>query len=178
VKAAFLSRRLLLRSGLGVAAACAAGPAFAMAESRKLSLVNTHTGESLAVSYFQAGGYDTAGLEQVARVLRDHRTGDIHPIDPALLDLLHDLQALADRDDAFQVISGYRSPQTNRLLNARSNGVASRSLHMDGKAIDIRLTGFPTRKLHQLAMSLKRGGVGYYATSDFVHVDTGRVRYW
>lgn len=178
MKAAFLSRRLLLRSGIGVAAACVAGPAFAMAESRKLSLVNTHTGESLAVSYFQAGSYDTAGLEQVARVLRDHRTGDVHPIDPALLDLLHDLQALADRDDAFQVISGYRSPQTNRLLNARSNGVASRSLHMDGKAIDIRLTGFPTRKLHQLAMSLKRGGVGYYATSDFVHVDTGRVRYW
>lgn len=178
MKAAFLSRRLLLRSGLGVAAACAAGPAFAMAESRKLSLVNTHTAESLAVSYFQAGSYDTAGLEQVARVLRDHRTGDIHPIDPALLDLMHDLQALADRDDAFQVISGYRSPQTNRLLNARSNGVANRSLHMDGKAIDIRLTGFPTRKLHQLAMSLKRGGVGYYATSDFVHVDTGRVRYW
>lgn len=178
MKTTLISRRCLLRSGVGVAAAFAAGPALALTESRKLSLVNTHTGESLAVSYFKAGSYDSLGLEQVARVLRDHRTGDVHPIDPALLDLLHDLQALADRDDAFQVISGYRSPQTNSMLNARSSGVASRSLHMDGKAIDIRLTGFPTKKLHQLAISMKRGGVGYYATSDFVHVDTGRVRYW
>lgn len=178
MKATLISRRRLLRSGLGAAAALAAGPALAMAESRKLAFVNTHTGERLAVSYFQAGSYDAAGLEQVARVLRDHRTGDVHPIDPALLDLLHELQALTDRDDAFQVISGYRSPQTNGMLNARSSGVATRSLHMDGKAIDIRMAGFPTKKLHELAMSLKRGGVGYYAASDFVHVDTGRVRYW
>lgn len=173
-----LSRRQLLRSGIGAAAAFAAGPALAMAESRKLAFVNTHTGESLTVSYFHAGSYDATGLDQVARVLRDHRTGDIHPIDPALLDLLHDLQALAGRDDAFEVISGYRSPKTNSMLNARSSGVATRSLHMDGKAIDIRLPGFQTRKLQQLAISLKRGGVGYYAASDFVHVDTGRVRYW
>lgn len=173
-----ISRRQLLRSGIGTAAAFAAAPVLAMTESRKLAFVNTHTGESLAVSYFQAGSYDSVGLEQVARVLRDHRTGDIHPIDPALLDLLHELQALAGRDDAFEVISGYRSPKTNSMLNARSSGVATRSLHMDGKAIDIRLPGFQTRKLQQLAMSLKRGGVGYYAASDFVHVDTGRVRYW
>jgi len=173
-----LSRRHLLQRGFGAAAAFAAGPAFAMAESRSLSFLNTHTGESLAVSYFKAGSYDAVGLAQVAQVLRDHRTGDVHPIDPALLDLLHELQALAGRDDAFQVISGYRSPKTNGMLNARSSGVATRSLHMDGKAIDIRLPGFQTKKLHQLAVSLKRGGVGYYAASDFVHVDTGRVRYW
>lgn len=173
-----ISRRHLLRSGVGAAAAFAAGPALAMTESRKLAFLNTHTGESLAVSYFQAGSYDAIGLEQVARVLRDHRTGDIHPIDPALLDLLHELQALAGRADPFHVISGYRSPKTNGMLNARSSGVATRSLHMDGKAIDIRLPGFQTKKLHQLAVSLKRGGVGYYAASDFVHVDTGRVRYW
>jgi uncharacterized protein YcbK (DUF882 family) len=174
----FLSRRRLLRGGIGAAAAFVAGPALALTESRKLSLVNTHTGESLAVAYFQAGSYDPAGLERVAHVLRDHRTGDVHPIDPGLLDQLHDLQVLADRDDAFQVISGYRSPQTNGMLHSRSSGVATRSLHMDGRAIDIRLTGFPTKKLRDLALSLKRGGVGYYAASDFVHVDTGRVRYW
>lgn len=178
MRATLISRRHLLRSGIGAAAAFAAAPALAMTESRKLAFVNTHTGESLAVSYFHAGSYDSVGLEQVARVLRDHRTGDIHPIDPALLDLLHELQALAGRDDAFEVISGYRSPKTNSMLNARSSGVATRSLHMDGKAIDIRLPGFQTKKLQQLAMSLRRGGVGYYAASDFVHVDTGRVRYW
>lgn len=178
MKEMLLSRRHLLRGGIAVATAFTAAPALAVAETRSVSLVSTHTGESLAVSYFKAGSYDSLGLEQVARVLRDHRTGDVHPIDPTLLDLLHDLQVLADRDDAFQVISGYRSPQTNGMLRARSGGVATRSLHMDGKAIDIRLTGFPTKTLHQLAMSLKRGGVGYYATSDFVHVDTGRVRYW
>ncbi|MGE0029850.1 MAG: DUF882 domain-containing protein [Steroidobacteraceae bacterium] len=173
-----LSRRHLLQSGFGVAAAFAAAPALAVAETRGLSFMNTHTGESLAVSYFRAGTYDPAGLEQIARVLRDHRTGDVHAIDPGLLDLLHDLQVLADRDGAFQVISGYRSPQTNGMLHSRSSGVATRSLHMDGKAIDIRLTGFPTKKLRDLALSLKRGGVGYYAASDFVHVDTGRVRFW
>lgn len=173
-----LSRRHLLRGGIAATTALMAGPALALTESRQLSFVNTHTGESLTVDYFQAGSYDATGLEQVAHVLRDHRTGDVHPIDPGLLDLLHDLQVLADRDDAFQVISGYRSPQTNGMLRARSGGVATRSLHMDGKAIDIRLTGFATKKLRDLALSLKRGGVGYYATSDFVHVDTGRVRYW
>ena len=173
-----LSRRHLLQTGLGIAASFAAGPALAVAETRSVSLVSTHTGESLAVSYFQAGSYVTPALEQVAKVLRDHRTGSIHEIDPALLDILHDLRVLADRDDAFQVISGYRSPMTNDLLRTRSSGVATRSLHMNGQAIDVRLTGFPTKKLHQLALSLKRGGVGFYATSDFIHVDTGRVRFW
>jgi uncharacterized protein YcbK (DUF882 family) len=172
------SRRHLLQSGLGVAAAFVAAPALAVTETRTLSFVNTHTGESLAVSYFRAGTYVAAGLEQVARVLRDHRTGRVHAIDPALLDVLHDLQALADRDDNFEVISGYRSPETNGKLRSRSSGVASRSLHMDGKAIDVRLTGFPTKKLRELALSLQRGGVGYYAASDFIHVDTGRVRFW
>jgi uncharacterized protein YcbK (DUF882 family) len=173
-----ISRRRLLQSGLGVAASFAAAPVLAAAETRSVSFVSTHTGESLAVSYFQAGSYVTPALEQVARVLRDHRTGSIHAIDPALLDILHDLRVLADRDDTFQVISGYRSPKTNDLLRTRSGGVASRSLHMDGKAIDVRLTGFSTKKLHQLALSMKRGGVGFYAASDFIHVDTGRVRFW
>lgn len=173
-----ISRRRLLQSGLGIAASFSAAPVLAATETRSVSLVSTHTGESLAVSFFRAGNYVTPALEQIARVLRDHRTGSIHPIDPALLDILHDLRVLADRDDSYQVISGYRSPRTNDLLRARSGGVARRSLHMDGKAIDVRLTGFPTKKLHQLARSMKRGGVGFYAASDFIHVDTGRVRFW
>jgi uncharacterized protein YcbK (DUF882 family) len=173
-----LSRRHLLQAGLGAAVSFAAGPALAAAETRSVSLVSTHTGESLDISYFQAGSYLTPALQQVAKVLRDHRTGGIHAIDPALLDILHDLRVLADRDDAYQVISGYRSPETNQLLRSHSSGVASHSLHMDGMAIDVRLTGFPTKKLHELALSMKRGGVGFYPASDFVHVDTGRVRFW
>ena len=173
-----LSRRHLLQTGLGVAVSFAAGPALAVTETRSVSLVSTHTGESLDVPYFRAGSYVAPALEQVAKVLRDHRTGSIHSIDPALLDILHDLRALADRDDAFQVISGYRSPETNNLLRSHSSGVASHSLHMDGMAIDVRLTGFPTKKLHELALSMKRGGVGFYPASDFIHVDTGRVRFW
>lgn len=110
--------------------------------------------------------------------LRDFRTGEVHTIDPALLDVLFDLRTLADRDDVFQIISGYRSPTTNSQLRRKSGGVAKRSLHMDGKAVDIRLTGFPTRKLRDLALSLQCGGVGYYASSDFLHLDTGRVRFW
>lgn len=172
------SRRRLLGTGLGAAAGLVAGPVLAAVETRSLSFVNTHTGESLDVCYYRSGRYDASGLERVAHVLRDHRTGTVHAIDPGLLDLLHDLQALANRDDSFQVISGYRSPQTNNMLRSRSSGVASHSLHMDGKAIDVRLAGFPTKKLRNLALSMKRGGVGFYAASDFIHVDTGRVRFW
>jgi uncharacterized protein YcbK (DUF882 family) len=114
----------------------------------------------------------------VNRFLRDFRSGEIHPIDPRLLDILYQLQILADRAATYEVISGYRSPQTNAALHRVSAGVAEHSLHMEGRAIDVRMTGFPTRRLRDLAMSLGVGGVGYYARSDFVHLDTGRVRSW
>jgi len=147
-------------------------------QPRKLSFVHTHVDESLSVTYFNQGGYVTEGLSRLNHLLRDFRTQDVHPIDPRLFDVLYDLQVLADRDASYEIISGYRSPRTNAMLRNRSTGVATRSLHMDGKAIDVRLSGFPCKKLRNLALSMQRGGVGFYATSDFVHLDTGRVRSW
>lgn len=173
------SRRRFLQRSLLTVASLSAPVAFAQtAEARSLTFVHTHTGEHLVAPYYRAGCYQAACLLDVNHFLRDFRTEEVHSIDPALLDVLFDLQVLADREATFEVISGYRSPDTNSTLRSRSSGVASHSLHMEGKAIDIRISGFPTTKLRDHALSLKRGGVGYYAASDFVHVDTGRVRFW
>jgi len=146
--------------------------------SRCVSFVHTHTGETLRAAYFTDGSYQADCLARVDHLLRDFRTGDVHPIDPALLDILFDLQVRADRDEPFQVICGYRSPATNAMLHRRSEGVAVHSMHLEGRAIDIRLGGFSTGALASHARALGRGGVGYYPQSDFVHVDTGRVRSW
>jgi uncharacterized protein YcbK (DUF882 family) len=145
---------------------------------RTLSLVNTHTGEELTTEFFRAGSYADESLTALNHLLRDYRTGDVAPIDPRLFDLLHDMARLADREPRFEVISGYRSPATNAMLNARSSGVARQSLHMQGQAIDIRLAGYRTDRLRDLALSMRSGGVGFYRKSDFIHVDTGRVRTW
>lgn len=175
-----LSRRQLLGYGLAaVSLACMPRVLRAATDAtRSLSFVHTHTGETLSVAYCCNDVYDPQALAQVNHLLRDFRSGELHPIDPALLDVLHDLQVRADREAVFEIISGYRSPQTNSSLRSHSSGVAKRSLHMEGKAIDIRVTGYSTAKLRDLALGLQRGGVGYYKGSDFVHVDTGRVRAW
>ena len=146
--------------------------------TRALRLDNLHTNEKLSVEYFAAGRYLPDALSAVNHLLRDFRTGDVGTIDPALLDLLHGLAAKVGSQRAFHVISGYRSPATNETLRQRSNGVASSSLHLRGQAIDIRLAGVPLATLRDAARSLRSGGVGYYAASDFVHLDTGRVRSW
>ena len=147
-------------------------------ETRSLSFVHTHTGESLSAVYFRSGSYQSAGLEQINHVLRDFRTSEVHAIDPSVLDILFDLQVRMNREEPYQVISGYRSPRTNAALRRCSTGVAEHSLHMQGKAIDVRVSGFATRKLHELALQMGRGGVGFYPASDFVHLDCGRVRCW
>jgi uncharacterized protein YcbK (DUF882 family) len=147
-------------------------------DRRALSFVHTHTGETLSTIYFQNGNYLVPSLERVNHLLRDFRTNEVHSIDPALLDILFDLQARAHHAGPFEVISGYRSPQTNSALRRQSSAVAEHSLHMEGRAVDIRIKGFPTAKLRDIAIALHRGGVGFYAASDFVHVDTGRVRVW
>ncbi len=146
--------------------------------TRQLSLVNTHTGESLDACYFEAGEYVPAALDQLTHLLRDHRSGDAHPIDPQLFDVLFHVASRNDRDPHFEVISGYRSPASNAKLRANSSGVAEHSLHMDGKAIDVRLTGVDCARVRDVALSMACGGVGYYARSNFVHLDTGRVRAW
>jgi uncharacterized protein YcbK (DUF882 family) len=136
-----------------------------------LELTNTHTNEVAKVTRGE--------LSQFDHILRDHRTGEALEMDRALYDLLVDLAAAAGREPRYEIISGYRSPATNAKLAARpGSGVSSRSLHMLGRAIDVRLTGYPTAKLRDLALAMKRGGVGYYPSSDFVHLDTGRVRSW
>lgn len=146
--------------------------------ARALHFTHTHTGERLAIDYFSGGAYLPDALATVNVFLRDFRTGDVHDIDPALLDLLHNLAAMTETSKPFQVISGYRSPATNQMLRQHSEGVAAGSLHMTGHAIDIRLGDVPLAKLRHAALDARRGGVGYYPASDFVHVDTGRVRMW
>ena len=146
--------------------------------SRVLRLDNLHTNEKLSVEYFSAGRYLPDALSAVNHVLRDFRSGDVGTMDPALLDLLHGLAATVGSQRAFHVISGYRSPATNETLRHNSSGVASGSLHLRGQAIDIRLADVPLATLYDAARSMRSGGVGYYAASDFVHLDTGRVRAW
>ncbi len=173
------SRRLFLRRASAAAMLLPLGTAWARTpERRSLSFVHTHTGESLSAVYFQDGQYQAAELERINLLLRDFRTGDIHPIDPGVLDILADLRVLADHDEPYEVISGYRSPQTNAELHRHSHGVAEHSLHMQGRAIDVRLPRFSTSRLHELALGMQRGGVGFYPSSDFVHLDNGAVRFW
>ncbi len=158
-----------------------AGDAFgatAIGGDRRLAFVHTHTGETLDLIYAGAGGYNAQSLLKVNELLRDFRTSDVHVIDPKLLDLLHSLARSVGTTEPFHVISGYRSPRTNSTLRAHSAGVAKYSLHMEGKAIDIRLPGEKLTRVRDKALALAQGGVGFYPGSDFVHVDTGRVRVW
>jgi uncharacterized protein YcbK (DUF882 family) len=147
-------------------------------DDRKLAFFNLHTEENLQTCYWSRGSYVPESLVEVNHILRDFRTGEIKPIRPELLDLLFAIRQKLNTGEAFQVISGYRSPATNALLRQHSEGVAKNSLHMQGMAIDIRVPGRHLSDLRQTATLLRRGGVGYYPASDFVHVDVGRVRYW
>jgi uncharacterized protein YcbK (DUF882 family) len=145
----------------------------------RLHLFHTHTGERLDIVYRHGNRYDAEALVRINQYLRDYRTGDVHEYDPHLLDLLHDLLASQGRPDAeIDVLCGYRTPRTNEYLRTHGHGVARRSLHMQGMAIDIRVPGVSAAEVRDTAITLHRGGVGYYATSDFVHVDVGRIRRW
>jgi uncharacterized protein YcbK (DUF882 family) len=159
-------------------AASAPSSLLAASERRTLSFLHTHTGEKLRVDYFSDGIYQIDALSSINHLLRDFRTGDVHAIDPELLDVLNEIALRAGVDAPFEVISAYRSPATNAMLRSTSDGVAEHSQHMLGKAIDIRLAGVPTGQLAAMARMLARGGVGFYAKSNFVHVDTGAVRTW
>ena len=175
------TRRLFLRGMAGALAAAAVAPGRLLAgprEERLLSLVNTHTSERLTVPYFADGTYLPEGLSTLSSFLRDFRTGDEHPIDPALYDILNDLRLAVGTKAPFHVISGYRSPRTNAMLRESGRGVAKGSMHQQGRAIDVRLADVGSAVLRDAAVELQRGGVGYYRGPDFVHVDTGRVRRW
>jgi uncharacterized protein YcbK (DUF882 family) len=147
-------------------------------ESHRLSFYHIHTAERLTVTYRERGTLIPEALAEVNRYLRDFRTEQSHDIDVALLDLLHDLYAAFDGRGNFEVISGYRSPRTNAALRHVTTGVAENSLHIQGRAIDVRLTSAKTAGLRDAAIALQRGGVGYYGASNFVHLDTGAFRTW
>jgi uncharacterized protein YcbK (DUF882 family) len=183
-KSTLFARRSLLKLGFGAAGACLAAPSLAWADSpaaadmRSVCLDNLHTGESMEAVYWEQGDYIPDVLDAVNNHLRDFRTGDVHPIDPRLLDLLDAVAAKTETKAKFQVISGYRSPATNAMLHERSAEVAKKSFHMSGMAIDIRLPDVQLDHLHAAATSLGRGGVGIYSASNFVHIDVGPVRAW
>jgi uncharacterized protein YcbK (DUF882 family) len=145
----------------------------------RLRLHHTHTGESIEIVYKRGENYLPEAIARLDHCLRDHRTGDVHHFDARLFDLLADLAARVGRPSAaIDVICGYRTPSSNGLLRRNSSGVAERSLHMQARAIDIRMPGVKTSDLRDAALALHRGGVGYYPRSDFIHVDVGRVRRW
>jgi uncharacterized protein YcbK (DUF882 family) len=176
------SRREVLRlaalaTALGWTRRAGASPA-AAGEPRALAFRNLHTEETVDVVYRADGQLDPDALRQIDWVLRDFRTGEARPIDPRLLDLLWQLRGALDTAEPYEVISGYRSPATNAMLRRTGRGVARGSLHTQAMAIDVRVPGQPLAKVRAVALALRQGGVGYYPSSGFVHVDVGRVRFW
>ena len=178
---ASLDRRRLLALGLAAGAGLmlpGTRPAGAQSAARRLEFYHIHTGEKLRATYWERGRYLEDSLREIDFVLRDFRTSEVHAIDPALLDLLHRLCAAAGYDAPIHVISGYRCPATNAMLAARGPGVAWNSYHLRGMAIDLRLPGRALAAVRDAAILIGRGGVGYYPSSDFVHLDTGPARRW
>ena len=174
------------RSFLKCSAALAASSTFPQiihantdrSSERTLEFINLHTDETLSCCYWSNGEYDANSLSEINHILRDHRANEVYEIDAKLIDFLHVLHKTTDSKAPFHVISGYRSPHTNEKLREQTNGVAKRSLHMQGKAIDIRLPDVELSHLRDAAISLQAGGVGYYAKSNFIHVDIGKNRSW
>ena len=148
------------------------------AGERALGFYNLHTGEKLNATYWAEGQYQPEELAAINRIMRDHRSREMTNMDLRLLDILHELQLTIGKSGHYEIISAYRSPASNKYLHSKSTGVAKRSLHMRGKAIDIRLPGVELKYLRQAALRMHAGGVGYYPDSNFIHVDTGRPRFW
>jgi len=171
-------REFLKTSALFGAAIIIPSRSAARMYEKKLHLYHIHTGEKLTSTYWVDGEYVYDEIEQLEYFLRDYKTDEIHKIDIKLIDYLHDVYNLVDRRGEIYVISGYRSPYTNYLMRKHSRGVAKKSFHMLGRAIDIRIPGVHLSTLRYAALSLHRGGVGYYPRSNFVHIDTGDPRYW
>jgi len=174
----FLKSSVVLASALSMPAFARAAAAPAAQGERILRLHNTHTGESLRSVFWAEGQFLPDALSDINKLLRDHRNNAIAAIDPQLLVLLDKVSAQFGSQHVLHVISGYRSPESNRKLAERSGGVARHSMHMEGKAIDVRIPGRDLSHLHRAALAARGGGVGYYPESQFVHLDTGRVRHW
>jgi len=175
-----MDRRAVLRLGFGLVTSLGVAPAFARVSptARTLAFDNVHTGERLEATYWERGAYQPDVLAAIDRILRDHRTNEAIEMDTGLLDILHSLRATLGSRRRFEVFSGYRSPSTNAALFEEGHGVAEHSFHMAGQAIDIRVPGRSLSVLRRAALHLRRGGVGYYPQSGFVHVDVGPLRRW
>lgn len=178
-----LSRRSFLLSatqivlGLGVVSA----PSIACAKAigkRSLSFFHTRTQQELSLVYTSGSTYNRKALVQINRFLRDYQTGQVHVIDPKLLDILWAIQKEMGKKGVYEILSGYRSPKTNRILQKTHSGVASHSLHMKGRAVDIRFSGGSLAQIQQCALGMRSGGVGYYPQDGFVHLDSGQFRTW
>lgn len=153
-------------------------PRYYTGATRSLAMYNPHTNESLNLVYCENDQYVPGALHEINFFFRDFRANLVKEIDPRLLDLLHTIHQASDDSKPFNLVSGYRSPQTNAMLAAQREGVARHSMHIEGKAADINLPGRQLSILQRLALALRYGGVGYYPQSGFVHVDTGRIRRW
>jgi uncharacterized protein YcbK (DUF882 family) len=189
-----ISRRAFLRATSSVVLATTAASSFAIPaiarvaapaiiginekNCRTLVLECMRSGERVTADYWVEGRYVEDELKRINKALRDVRSGEVHEMDPKLLDLVHHLGRDVDARSGIQVVSGYRSPATNAMLHKKSSGVAEKSLHMEGQAIDLLVPGRSLKHVHDAALKLGVGGVGYYPKSHFVHVDTGRVRRW
>ncbi len=187
-----LSRREILALGAGAAAFTGLGAGRVLANAgaipgaggaapaaeRSLDFINLHTGETLSAVYWAEGAYVGENLGRIDRILRDHRTNEVREIDRGLLDLLFALRTRLDARAAYHVISGYRSPRTNRMLYETGHAVDPNSFHMYGKAIDVRLSGRELSELQAAALALRAGGVGFYPKPAFVHLDVGPLRSW
>lgn len=176
-------RRVFLKSGLIVATAASLwwptpSEAAFLRGGRELTFKNMHTGEKFSGEYWENGRYLSDSFREIKKVMRDHRTGDQFPIDPRLIDIMFVLHKRMETDRPYEVFSGYRSPKTNAKLRKMSFGVAKKSLHMQGQAVDLSVEGVRLSAVRKEAIKLKAGGVGYYPSSGFLHIDTGRVRQW
>ncbi len=178
-----MNRRYFIGLSLSTVAAGLAPPVFARPRGkdvvRALTLHHLHTDQRLSLTYRTGDNYHRSALRRLNHFLRDFRTGDVTAIDPRIFDMMYEVQErVSGHDGVFEIIGGYRSPKTNAMLRRTSSGVAKRSLHMSGQAVDMRLSGSSLRHVRDTAIRMGRGGVGYYPRSDFVHLDTGRVRHW
>lgn len=179
--AARIDRRTFLKMGASVILTTAfTHPALAALrpERHVLSFYNVHTAETLKTCYRANGKLIHRAVSRINHIMRDFRTGEIKAIDPNLLDLLHHIVVGVKPVAPISIISGYRSPSTNAALRRVSSGVSKKSLHMEGRAVDIRIPGHQTPALRQVAIDLQSGGVGYYPQSNFVHLDTGPIKVW
>lgn len=146
--------------------------------ARMVHLYNIHTGERVRAPFFQDGKYVPETMRQITRMMRDHRANQVHKIDPKLIELIHAIQMRVGQQKPIEIVSGYRSPSTNEMLREAGYGVAEHSYHLVGKAVDIRVPGFRVSQLSRMAKTMRRGGVGTYGSGNFLHIDTGPVRYW